>query len=75
VIEEEIVEEAITEVLDEPTEGSELAKGSELAEGSAPEEGVVLVTAEEDSLSEEELCERRQIIEALILTAEEPISG
>ena len=75
--EEENVESPSTEVLDEVVESTQAHEGEPLdvaAEEDAGEE-VIRLSSDEDSLSEEDLCERRQIIEALILTAEEPISA
>jgi segregation and condensation protein B len=77
VSEEENVESPSTEVLDEVVESTQAQEGEPLdadAEENAGEE-VIRLSSDEDSLSEEDLCERRQIIEALILTAEEPISA
>jgi len=77
VSEEENVESPSTEVLDEVVESTQAHEGEPLdvaAEEDAGEE-VIRLSSDEDSLSEEDLCERRQIIEALILTAEEPISA
>ncbi|MBW2713791.1 MAG: SMC-Scp complex subunit ScpB [Deltaproteobacteria bacterium] len=51
------------------------ADTEELSAKEDADEDVVRVSSEEDSLSEEELTERRQILESLILTAEEPISA
>ncbi len=75
--EEENVESSSTEVLDEVVESTQAQEGEPLdvdAEEDAGEE-VIRLSSDEDSLSEDDLCERRQIIEALILTAEEPISA
>ncbi len=81
--EEENAENPSAEVLDEVVESPQVSEGEGLAveveqteevEQQAGEE-VVRLSNDEDSLSAEELCERRQILEALILTAEEPISA
>jgi segregation and condensation protein B len=70
VVDAEQVEDEVPVVVDALDEEESI----EATEEDAGEE-VIRLSNDEDSLSEEELCERRQILEALILTAEEPISA